>query len=62
MVHIEIRNVPDDVRRVLQDRAAKEGKSLSGYLRDYLADWAEQPSRREIEDRIRRFSERHKGR
>jgi plasmid stability protein len=62
MVHIEIRNGPDEVKRVLQDRAAKEGKSLSGYLRDYLADWVEQPSRREMEERIRSFSERREER
>jgi len=38
MVHVEIRNVPDEVRRVLEERAREKGLSLSGYLREFLAD------------------------
>ena len=54
MVHIQIRNVPDDVHRTLKARAAKEGMSLSEYLLRDIADRARHPTIAEISERISR--------
>lgn len=43
---IQIRNVPDQLRRRLKSRAALEGKSLSNYL------LAERPSLEELRARL----------
>lgn len=43
MVAIQIRDVPEDVRKKLASMAKSEGKSLQAFLRDLLireADWA----------------------
>jgi plasmid stability protein len=53
MGHIQIRNVPDDVHRTLKARAAKEGVSLSEYLRREVLDFAQRPTLAEVTERIR---------
>ena len=52
-VMIQIRNVPDELHRVLKSRAAKEGKSLSDYLLGELRKSAEVPTMAEMLERIR---------
>lgn len=44
---VQIRNVPDDIHRVLKARAAREGMSLSDFLNRELARTAERPSMQE---------------
>ena len=50
---IQIRNVPDDIHRVLKSRAAEEGKSLSDYLLVELRRMAEMPTIKEWLERVR---------
>lgn len=49
---IQIRDVPDDVHRILKARAAAAGMSLSDYLKHDLESAASQPSVQEIDARI----------
>ena len=49
---IQIRNVPDDLHRTLQVRAAQAGKSLSDYLLSEVRKVAERPSRTELLARL----------
>jgi plasmid stability protein len=49
---IQIRNVPDDLHRLLKSRAALAGKSLSDYLLDELRRVAARPTLRELAVRI----------
>jgi plasmid stability protein len=51
---IQIRNVPDEVHRALKLRAAKEGMSLSDFLRREVTKVAERPTLLEVIERIRR--------
>jgi antitoxin FitA len=51
---IQIRNVPDEIHQALKIRAAKEGMSLSDFLRREVTRVAEKPSLDEILERIRR--------
>ncbi|MDO5698154.1 MAG: antitoxin [Dermatophilus congolensis] len=51
---IQIRNVPDEMSRVLKSRAAAEGRSLSDYLLVELGRIAERPTQRELFERIER--------
>jgi antitoxin FitA len=44
---IQIRDVPDQVHGTLKSRAAREGMSLSDYLKKELAHVAERPTMRE---------------
>lgn len=53
MGHIQIRNVPEDVHRMLKARAAKEGMSLSDYLLRDVVDHAQRPTLAELTERIR---------
>jgi plasmid stability protein len=55
---LQIRNVPDDVRRVLKARAAERGESLNSYLLDLLEREAARPSVREVLDRAAGRAER----
>ena len=55
---IQIRDVPDDVRRTLRARAAAAGKSLSAYLLDELTRVAERPP---VADVLARAVARHGG-
>jgi plasmid stability protein len=50
---VQIRDVPDDVRRTLKSRAALAGTSLSEYLRAELARVAERPTPDELWERLR---------
>jgi len=45
---IQIRNVPEDIHRVLVERAEREGMSLSGFLLREVTKVAERPSLAEI--------------
>ncbi len=44
---IQVRDVPDEVHRVLKARAVREGMSLSDFLKRELAITAERPSLQE---------------
>jgi plasmid stability protein len=44
---IQVRDVPDDVHRTLKTRAAREGMSLSDFLKRELERVAERPTMRE---------------
>ena len=46
--HVQIRDVPDDVHRVLRARAAAAGLSLSDFLRREVIAAAEQPTVAEV--------------
>ena len=50
---IQIRNVPDELHRKLKARAALQGKSLSDYLLQTIAEAAERPSVEEWRARLR---------
>jgi len=50
---VQIRDVPDDVRRTLKARAALEGTSLSEYLRAELVRVADRPTPDELWARLR---------
>ena len=49
---IQIRNVPEPLRRRLKARAAMEGVSMSRYILRELERALERPSRHELLDRI----------
>ncbi len=55
---IQIRGVPDDVRRTLKARAASRGESLNRYLLGVLTAEASRPSVAEVLERAARRSER----
>ena len=55
---IQIRNVPEEVHRVLRRRAADAGQSLSDYLLDELVRVAERPL---VADVLARAAARHGG-
>jgi plasmid stability protein len=44
---VQVRDVPDHVHSVLKARAAREGMSLSDYIKRELEHMAERPSMRE---------------
>lgn len=51
---IQVRNVPDDVHRILKARAAVSGMSLSDFIKRDLERAAARPSLEEIDARITR--------
>lgn len=51
---ITIRNVSDQTRAKLAERAAKRQQSMQAFLLNELDRIAEEPSREEVLDRIRR--------
>jgi plasmid stability protein len=53
MSTLQIRNVPDDIKRVLKARAAAAGQSLSEYALAELRRSAERPTFAELTERIR---------
>lgn len=53
MSTLQIRDVPEDVRRTLKARAAVSGRSLSQYLLDILTREAERPTLDELLERVR---------
>jgi len=52
-VMIQIRNVPDDLHRLLKSRAALAGMSLSDYLLGELRQLAERPTLEEFRARLK---------
>ena len=48
---IQVRDVPEHVHRTLKSRAAREGMSLSDFLKKELARAAERPTMQEWLDR-----------
>ena len=50
---IQLRNVPDELHRVLKSRAALAGKSLSDYLIAEIRRHAEYPTLEELRQRLR---------
>jgi hypothetical protein len=50
---IQVRDVRDDVHRALKAHAAREGVSLSGYLRTELQRFAKAPTPDELLARLR---------
>jgi antitoxin FitA len=52
-VMVQIRNMPDDMHRVLKARAAKQGVSLSDYLLAELRQIAALPTLDEMRERLR---------
>lgn len=49
---IQLRNVPDDLHRILKSRAALAGKSLSDYLIAEIQRHAEYPTVQELRRRL----------
>jgi plasmid stability protein len=52
MTTLQIRNVPEDVSRILKTRAAKSGQSLSEYALSLLERDARTPTFEELSQRI----------
>ena len=52
-VMVQIRNMPEDMHRVLKSRAAAQGMSLSDYLVQELRKSAEVPTMAEMRERLR---------
>ena len=52
MKSILIREVPDEIRLQLKDRARSNGKSLQQYLLDELTRLAERPAMEEVLEQI----------
>jgi plasmid stability protein len=50
---IQVRNVPDDLHRILKERAARAGMSLSDYIKRDLERQAARPTLDELDARIR---------
>jgi plasmid stability protein len=50
---IQVRDVPEQVHRILKARAAREGMSLSDFIKRELESSAEQPTMREWLERTR---------
>jgi hypothetical protein len=53
MSTLQVRDVPDDVKQVLKDRAARSGQSLSDYVLSELQQLTGRPTLDELTDRIR---------
>lgn len=52
---IQVRNVPDNVHRILKSRAAQAGMSLSDYLLVELRKIAERPTMDELRKRLQQM-------
>ncbi len=52
MSTLQVRDVPDDLKRTLKVRAAAAGQSLSEYVRAELLRVARQPTLSELTERI----------
>ena len=53
---IQVRNVPDNVHRILKAHAALAGMSLSDFLLAEIRHLAERPTIAELRERVRRRS------
>lgn len=58
---LQIRNVPDETRRVLKARAASRGQSLNTHLLEVITREAARPTVAEVLDRAARRAERASG-
>ena len=56
MANVLVRNLPDETHTLLQQRAAREGKSLQQFLVAELQRLAERPSIQEVLERARKQS------
>lgn len=56
---IQVRDVPDEVHRTLGNRAAREGLSLTDFIKRELERIAERPSMQEWLDRTRETKSTH---
>ncbi len=52
---IQVRNVPEDVHRILKVRAAREGRTLSDVCLSALKTAAERPTLGDIRERLSKF-------
>jgi hypothetical protein len=55
---LQIRNVPEEARRVLKARAAARGESLNSYLLDLISREVARPTVAEVLERASRRAER----
>lgn len=55
---VQIRNVPEDTRRLLKSRAASEGRSLNDYLLELLVEKASRPTVAEVLERAAKRAEK----
>jgi plasmid stability protein len=55
---LQIRNVPDETRRILKARAAARGESLNAYLLEMINREVARPTVEEVLDRAARRAER----
>jgi plasmid stability protein len=53
---IQIRNVPDELHRMLKARASLEGKTLSDYLMEEIRQLAERPTIGDLRARLAKRS------
>ena len=53
MPNIQIRNVPEDLHRVLKTKAATTGSSLSDFVLAELVQLAKRPTLGELRERLR---------
>jgi antitoxin FitA len=58
MVALQIRDVPDDIRRTLAERAAARGQSLQAFLLSLVVDEARRSTNLAL---LERFAARHDG-
>lgn len=58
MVALQIREVPDDIRQALADRAAERGQSLQSYLLNLITDEARRSTNLTL---LERFGSRDDG-
>ncbi len=58
---LQIRNVPDETRRVLKARAASRGQSLNAYVLEVIDREVARPTAAEVLERAARRAERSTG-
>lgn len=58
MVAVQIRDVPDDIRQTLADRAAARGQSLQSFLLDLVTNEARRSANLAV---LERFARRNDG-
>jgi len=58
---LQVRELPDDVHRVLKARAAAAGTSLSEYVRTLLSREVSRPTPGELAERVRAHSRVDRG-
>jgi len=55
-VHLQIRDLPDEIHQVLQERAAARGLSLRQYVLEVLREHCQQPTLEEWLDGLRQLT------